>query len=128
MNNRNVLLIILAFMIVIILMILSYKVVYLAYLSTKVGCFPEKISQEQNQTFKIAGKIETNNNTATISIYSSNIPVIKHEYCHLAQFKQNRLSGCYLGGFYRFIDESECYIAQRLPDGLYKPIYGDYLA
>jgi len=67
----------------------------------------------------------TNKTNTTINVFeTTNIDsTYKHEYCHLAQFKEKRLFNCNYGGSFRFVNEIECSMSEYYPNWMYKGLY-----
>lgn len=112
---------------------LSYEsILNPAFISTKVKCFPERISEEEARTIFIAGEFrETSNGTSIIINVPEEFPelrkeVLKHENIHQVQFNQNRLFNCPFFGILSFTNELEANIGEKLNDKTYRRIYGDY--
>ena len=111
-----------------------YNVLYPSYLSTQEACNPKKQPIEEPKTnfitagvftqkFKEDGKVERK-----IEIYRDyqDKRVLKHENCHLQQSLQNRLHSCQKEEIkFHYLNEVECYIAQKLPNIIYEKFYGE---
>lgn len=101
-------------------------VTFPAYLSVVSVCAPEDIAEEQttDKGFVLAGQFTAGGGVdPEIKIFVPSPQVAKHENCHQTQFEEGRLNSCVLI-VNKYIDEVECYIAQRLPDSTYIIRYG----
>src|SRR5258708_1959851 len=109
---------------------------YPAFKSTEGECFEEE-ALVLNQTraapgeSAIAGAFQVSpNGTSKITVLFDfpDRRVLKHEWCHARQYQQGRMFGCELAGTLKMVVESECYVAQRLPDEIYDWVYGKPLS
>lgn len=107
------------------------SILFPAYLSTAQVCYPEKLDALKcSGGFVQAGEFRAVNNgtgvekTISLRYDYPDQRVAKHEWCHNIQYEQGRLFHCGSFGAGTFIVESECYVAQRLPKGIYEKIYG----
>ena len=99
--------------------------------SVQIVCYPE-IAEENGikanaQTTTILNKT-TGEKEIIVKYFTEPTPKItKHEFCHVVQNERKvwfSASCTYpIAKFYR---EAECYIAENLPEGLYKIIYQDF--
>lgn len=100
-----------------------------AYVSTKAACDPGFFKgNESSMRYRVAGSFSVSaNGTTRLRVFKdfADQRVLKHENIHAVQHSQGRLSGCQLGGTLKFIDEAEAYAFQRLPEWIYKRIYGE---
>lgn len=118
-----------------------YYIFYPAHISMIYTCNAEKF-EEDYSNYKVSGRFniyynETNTkdgsvdcenkNEQYLEIYvddDENLPVLKHELCHLKQFNQHRLFTCKILAL-RTLNEAECYSIQRfyeVKDFLTSPI------
>lgn len=122
--------------VVLIIFLISYNpILKPSYISMKTACFPEDINLTE-QGFVITGVFKVDSEgKEDIEVRIPENPelleerksTIKHEWCHAIQFRQGRIKSCKLGGSFKYIQEVECYIAQRVPDDFYNKIYGEPL-
>lgn len=129
--KKNIKIIILVSIISFIVLILSYFISIIiihSFLSVKTTCFPPETEEESDVI--VLGYFQVNESGG--SEISINVPrtypelrlsTIKHELCHKKQFEKNRLFNCFAGGTFLFINENECYIAQKLNNNLYQRLY-----
>lgn len=101
-------------------------ILFPAHLSVVAVCDYEKFQEKYSDDYFIEGQLSIGrggdgsgemNESAQIEIQvidEGNIPVIKHELCHLRQYEQGRLwSNCEFP-VGKFLTEIECYSIQRL--------------
>lgn len=82
-------------------------------LSVEASCntqsVQEAIQYASQRGYRINGFFDPSN--VSITIFSPNLQVSKHELCHLEQFREERLYGCDRK-FLRILNELECYLAE----------------
>lgn len=127
-KNRTTLIIVIAIASVLfILASLFFRLVtFPAFISVISVCAPEDIAEKQleDSGFVLAGQFTAGRGVdPEILIFVSDPLVPLHENCHQTQFDEGRLNSCALI-VNKYIDEVECYIAQRLPEPLYTIRYG----
>jgi len=111
------------------LFLIYTNILYPAQLSLKVDCNKISIVELKDLGYYVGGFYNSSENKITITnetyIYASEFigELQKHEKCHQVQFSQNRLANCN-HKLILYLNEVECYIAQKLPDSFYNKIYG----
>lgn len=104
---------------IVLLLIVCYEPVFKrAYYSTQSNCYPETIPLIEAKGYEIQGFVNatTINDTEIINvnIFNYEPSVIRHEMCHVAQFKQKRLFNCVIKHL-NYLNEVECYLFEKLP-------------
>ena len=94
------------------------KVLYPAYLSVITVCNVGGEEELGEAGYVILGKVETTPTNVTLTLYSEESFVLKHELCHIKQWQQNRLYSCD-NRLFMYFNEIECYIIQTTPDFLF---------
>jgi len=123
-SNKNKILKYLIFSFIVILLLISliffYNYIYsFSKLSVISACYPEQFEEEYGDKACVAGQTSvkynktTQNYTINVTYFiEPDIPIIKHEECHIRQFEQKRSFGCD-NIVLMTINEIECYSIQR---------------
>ena len=92
--------------------ILLFKnIFFFTHLSVSSVCEPVYFEEAYSQEYTTAGQFEGNASTGNYTIvyyYDPDLPTIKHEECHLKQFRQHRFASCLIRPTAYFA-EFECY-------------------
>ncbi len=129
MKTWKVLLII--FVIVFTIFLLIYKpILRSSYFSIVAVCVinGEDILAENNLTIGGQTRITYNKTgveNITVILYTNNTRIRKHETIHVVQTKQNRIFGC-KHILFAYLNEVEAYTMQRLPDDIFRKMYGEF--
>lgn len=89
-----------------------------AYLSIKVGCAEQSNSTQSMRDYAkslgvtVAGVHNRKTGEIKVFVPDPDESVLKHELCHQKQHKEGYLYTCDQK-FFKFLNEVECYIAQR---------------
>lgn len=94
-----------------------YKnVIYYSNLSVTKACDPHRFDMIYSHQYSSAAQVTFNNITNDVEILyfkeNPQLSLIKHEECHIRQYKQHRLFNCRIKALV-FINEIECYTIQR---------------
>lgn len=104
-----------------------------AYMSYASQCIPHGEQIALDNGYFSVGQTSYNSVTGNISVEidadyaktDTDNTVLRHEYCHVSQFRNKRAFSCFFS-IGNYINEVECYIAEYLPDDIYVRIYGNY--
>lgn len=88
-------------------------ILFPSYLSVYASCNTEGFNEDYGDQYYTAGSVSVSEGETTLYLLDeTNIPVKKHEECHLNQIEHNRLYSCnHL--FLKYLNEVECYTIQR---------------
>lgn len=112
-----------------VLTFLYYKVFQPAYFSYQSTCEPERFeTTKENQDLVKGGETnvtynnETNETEIDIETYNKDKDTLKHELCHLTQFKRGRIISCEIP-ITLYVAEVECYTTMHLRDSVFEELY-----
>lgn len=133
MKKRRLLILGMVLAVLVLLVVVSWDILRFSYVSTAKACFPETRENLEQKGYVSVGRHSVEpNGTSKIEIFVPPDPrfaeirktAIKHEFVHEKQSRQHRVFGCQLWGAFRFLNEVEAYVGQRLPDSVYGKVYG----
>lgn len=92
--------------------------------TTSIGFKYQNITNEETNKTIIKKVIDKDSIKVKVEDGFYNIKVLKHEYCHVKQYKKEFVPTCNQR-ILKTTSELECYIAEDFPDFIYNKIYGE---